>query len=279
MKIRQICEIRVLFFYLLNMLYSKKNKLFLIVSIIFFVSACTKQVETSSPLPKEPSEERQKIEKPKIPDAQREILNDKNSKTDSLIGTVDFKNFTYPLPRGWQDADSREITLENGFRRMTKEKIGMSYVTTKFGDVTGDDEDEALVILKVGTGGSAIPQIVYIFEENKEIPEEPNLLWYFRTGDRADGGLKRVYAEDGELVVELFGRDRYIFTQMETSKIVGDDQQLCCPTHWTKSRYKKQGKGFIMQGDRWTYSFEKGETEPIKNMNQLKLEEERGSKK
>jgi hypothetical protein len=251
----------------------------LISAFLMLFSACGAKVETSVVLPEKPSEEEQKVEKPKIPDAQREILNDKNSTTEAAIGNIDFKSFTYPLPRGWQDADSKDITLENGIRRMTEEKIGMSYVTTKFGDVTGDGTDEALVILKVRTGGSAIPQLVYIFGENKEMPEEPNLLWYFRTGDRADGGLKRVYAEDGELVVELFGRDRYIFTQMETSKIVGDEEHLCCPTHWTRSRYKKEGNGFIMQGDRWTYSFENEQSEPIRNMNEIKLKEERGSKK
>ncbi len=247
--------------------------------VLISFSACTYQVETSSPLPQQPTEEKSEVEKPKIPETQREILNDKDSKTDSAIGKVDFKNFTYPLPRGWQDADSKEIQLENGIRRMTEEKIGMSYVTTKFGDLTGDGQDEAFVILQVGTGGTAIPQIVYIFEENKENESEPNLIWYFRTGDRADGGLKNVYAEDGELVVELFGRDRYIFTQMETSKIVGDEQQLCCPTHWTKSRYKKEGGSFVLSGDRLTYSFEDEDEEPVKNMNEVKLKEERGTKR
>ena len=213
---------------------------------------------------------------PKIPTLQREILNEKDSTTTSLLGKSDFRNFTYPLPRGWQDRDSKEIVLEKGVRRMTKEKIGMSYLTTKFFDVTGDDQDEAFVILRVDTGGSAIPQIVYIFEQKND---KPSLLWYFRTGDRADGGLKRIFTENNELVVELFGKDRYIFTQMETSKIVGDEQQLCCPTHYTQTRYKRQGSGFLMQGDRLTYSMADKDSEPVRNMNEKRLEEERGTKK
>ncbi len=209
-----------------------------------------------------------------IPNLQAELLNGQNATTESPIGEFDFENYSYPLPRGWQDADSKEVKLEGGKRRLTEEKIGMEYVTTKFFDVNADESDEAFVILQVRTGGTAIPQIVYIFEWKSNKPE---LLWYFRTGDRADGGLKRIYSDEGNLVVELYGRDRYIFSQMETSKIVGDEQQLCCPTHWTKTRYKKQGDGFSMQGDRWTYSVKDVDAEPQKNMNETKLKEERGS--
>jgi hypothetical protein len=37
-----------------------------------------------------------------------------------------------------------------------RRRIGMSYITTKYLDATGDGEDEAIVILKVETGGSAM---------------------------------------------------------------------------------------------------------------------------
>lgn len=255
----------------------KNTKLYLIIAMFLFVSACTNQAETSQILPPQLSNEdnqNTKIEKSHMPNLQSEFLNEKDAKTDSPIGNFDFKNFTYPLPRGWQDVDSKDITLENGMRRMTEDRIGMEYVTTKFFDITGDENVEAFVILKVGTGGAAIPQTVYIYEWKDESPE---LLWYFRTGDRADGGLKNFYADKGELVVELFGRDRYLFNQMETSKIVGDEQQLCCPTHWTKTVYKYVGNDFKLEGDRWTYSLKDKDAEPIKNMNELKLEEERGS--
>lgn len=252
---------------------------FFIIANLLFVSACTNQAETSQLPPHGTAienKEEQKTEEPKIPNLQAELLNGENATCDLPIGDFNFKNFTYPLPRGWQDADSKEVTLDNGKRRVniTEGKIGMEYVTTKFFDVTGDEKDEAVVILRVLTGGGAIPQIVYIYEWNDETPE---LLWYFRTGDRADGGLKKIYAEEDKLVIELYGRDRYIFSQMETSKIVGDEQQLCCPSHWTKTRYKKEGSSFRLQGDRWTYSLKNEGSPPVKNMNELKLKEERGS--
>lgn len=36
------------------------------------------------------------------------------------------------------------------------------------------------------------------------------MIWDFDTGGRADGGLRQVYAEDGQLVIELYGKDRVV---------------------------------------------------------------------
>lgn len=189
--------------------------------------------------------------------------------TASPIGKIDFRNYTYPLPRGWQD-ETREITLENGKAPVSlkedERKIGARYVKKQFGDVTGDGQDEAFVVIKLETGGSAIPQMVYIFEWQNDKPE---IVWYFRTGDRADGGLKDLRAENGELVVELYGQDRYIYGDVETLKIVGDEEQLCCPTHFTRNRYKLTNGRFIMQGERLTYSIAEPNSAPIENMGEL----------
>lgn len=195
--------------------------------------------------------------------------------TDSPIGKFDFKNYTYPLPRGWQGT-LREISLTNGKAPLSMEveerKIGASYVRTKFGDVTGDGQDEALVIIKIETGGAALPQVIYIFEWKNNQPE---MVWYFRTGDRADGGLRQMRAENGELVIELYGQDRYIFGDVETMKVTGDEEQLCCPTYFTRTRYKLTGSRFVLQGKRETYSIAEPNAPPIENMGEKRAEEEK----
>ena len=202
---------------------------------------------------------------PKIPNLQSELLDNRNKTTQSPIGKFDFKNYTYPLPRGWQGSGITELRIENGAApaSQAEKQIGLSYVTTKYMDVTGDGQDEALVVLKIETAGSAIPQIVYVFTWKDDAPE---LIWYFRTGDRADGGLKDLRAENGELVVELYGQDRFILGETETGKITGDEEQLCCPPFFTRSVYKYNGKDFLMQKKRLTFSAEDSNAAPVENM-------------
>lgn len=221
---------------------------------------------------------------PAFPDLQSELLDTRGKTTSSPLGTFDFKNFTYPLPRGWQHRDSDEIVLANGklepklqdisdemspeekAERRAESRIGMSYVTTKYLDANNDGSDDAVVILKIETGGAAIPQLVYIYEWKDAAPL---LLWNFRTGDRADGGLKDIRAENGELVVELFGQDRFLLGQTETGKITGDEEQLCCPTFFTRTFYKWNGRNFLMQRKRLTYKTADPSLPPIENLGDI----------
>jgi hypothetical protein len=216
-----------------------------------------------------------------FPDLQAELTDDRDKTTDSPIGKFDFKNYTYELPRGWQNPDgTTDITLTNGkatpyagkvsedmsdeekVEAKTRRRIGMSYVAAKYLDVTGDGQDEAIVILKVETEGSAIPQIGYVFTWKDGRPE---LIWPFRTGDRADGGLKDVRSENGMMIVELYGQDRFILGQTETGKVTGDEEQLCCPLFFTRSSYKWNGTSFLMQGKRLTYSMTDKTASPLEN--------------
>ncbi len=218
---------------------------------------------------------------PMIPDLQAELTDDRFKAASTPLATFDFRNYSYPLPRGWQNPDGKDITLIDGklaaipneisddmsdeekAARKAERRIGMSHVTTKFIDATGDGVEEAFVILQIETGGSAIPQIVYVFEWQEDKPE---LIWYFRTGDRADGGLKDLRPENGMLVVELFGQDRFLLGEVETGKILGDEEQLCCPLHFTRTFYKWNGRNFLMQGKRLTYLVADPSQPPIENM-------------
>lgn len=218
---------------------------------------------------------------PAFPNLQAELLDKHDKETTSPLGKFDFKNYTYTLPRGWQNPDgSDEITLVNGkvtpyagqvseemsdedrVAAKSQRRIGMSYVTTKYMDLTGDSQDEAAVILKVETEGSAIPQIGYIFSWKNNQPE---LIWSFRTGDRADGGLKDVRGDNGMMIVELYGQDRFLLGGNETGKITDDREQLCCPSYFTRSVYKWNGSTFLMQGKRLTYSISDPHASPLEN--------------
>jgi hypothetical protein len=161
---------------------------------------------------------------------------------------------------------SEEMSDEERIERRSQRRIGASYVTTRYFDATGDGDDEAFVIIKIETTGSAIPQVVYVFTYKEDKPE---LIWYFRTGDRADGGLKDLRPEHGELVVELYGQDRFLLGETETGKVTGDEEQICCPTFFTRTRYKWMGNIFRMQGKRLTFSVADRGAQPVENMAEL----------
>ena len=261
---------------------------YFLLAILMF-TACGSRVETNqnvvaptTVLPSPAMPEPTITPTPAIPNLQAELLDARDKATSSPIGAFDFKNYTYELPRGWQNPDgSTDITLTNGriapiegrvkddmsdedkVVAKAERRIGMSYVTTKYMDVTGDGQDEAVVILKIETAGSAIPQLVYVFTWKDGKPE---LIWPFRTGDRADGGLKDLRAENGEFVVELYGQDRFVLGQAETGKITNDREQLCCPKYFTRSFYKWNGRNFLMQRKRLTFDVADPSSPPIENM-------------
>ena len=153
----------------------------------------------------------------------------------SNIRAVDFANFTYPWTADLIDPANpkKSFTLRNGELPATPngrgfiDEMGVFLQGAKYGDVTGDGVEEAIVSLSIQTGGSAIPGIIYIYTLRKS---RPVLLWSRSTGDRADGGLRDVYAGNGRLIVELnssFGSR-------------GD----CCPTWFTRTRHEWRGGRF-----------------------------------
>jgi len=144
----------------------------------------------------------------------------------SNIHSVDFANFTYHWIADLGNP-KKTFTLKNGELPATRnergliDKMGVFLQGVKYGDVTGDGVEEAIVSLSIQTGGSAIPGIIYIYTLRKN---RPMLLWSRSTGDRADGGLRDVYAENGQLVVEL-------------NSSIGSRGD-CCPTRFTRTRYE-----------------------------------------
>jgi hypothetical protein len=110
-----------------------------------------------------------------------------------------------------------------------------------YGDVTGDGVEEAMMMLGIESRGSAILDIVYIFGMSNG---KPILLWSFETGDRGDGGLRQVYADHGNLVVELFGKDRIIGRDLYRG-----DEPLAGPGSFTRARYEWREGEFRMKGN------------------------------
>lgn len=148
--------------------------------------------------------------------------------SNSSIRQIDFHDFTPP-----PESCSQRLELQSGSARFVSEKpvrqgsVGAAYID--YGDVTGDSQEEAFVVVAVETEGSAIPHCAYVYSLQSGTPR---LLWSVQTGDRADFGLRRLYAEGGKLMVELYTPD--------------GSKGACCPTQfrrialqWDSSTFKQ----------------------------------------
>ena len=153
----------------------------------------------------------------------------------SPIHNIDFENLTYPAAPVYRK-NEKPFTLKDGeyagrLQEGGAEPEAVSLVDTIYGDVTGDSVDDAIVVLTENIHGSAIPYFVYVYglERNK-----PKLLWSFYAGERGDGGLRQIVADRGELMVELYGRDRVVNGGTSSDE---DNLGVCCPRFFTRSRY------------------------------------------
>ena len=66
--------------------------------------------------------------------------------------------------------------------------------------------------------------------------------------------------------------------EVETGKITGDEEQLCCPIYFTRTRYKWNGKNFLMQKKRLTYSVADLTAPPLENYGDIVNAKEKSKK-
>ena len=167
------------------------------------------------------------------------------STPDSPIRNVDFANFDYPRLEA-----PGLLRVRNGERPPKRRTpiglpldISVSLADVTYGDVTGDGQEDAIVDLEWETGGTAHPNFIYVYTMKRKTPR---LVWAFETGDRADGGKKNVFAQDEELIIELYGKDKVIGRDLYADDGVhmGD----CCPTLFTRTRYRWDGRRFRKRG-------------------------------
>jgi hypothetical protein len=164
-------------------------------------------------------------------------------RTASDIRKVDFANFHYHGSIGLFAAvenPTRSFALRGG--KSGDRRYGMALAEVTYGDLTGDGRDEAIVTLSCRSEGSAAISHVYIFTLRHN---RPTIMWAFEGGDRAWGGLRHAYAQNGQLVVELFGRGTHIGGDLTSTESVG----LCCPRSFTRARYRWRKGAFRRRGD------------------------------
>jgi len=172
-------------------------------------------------------------------------------KVNSEIRKFDFKNFTFPWTKEQGAPDL--FTLKGGEKESVGDESGASLGNIEYGDVTNDHQEEAMISIYPITGGNCSCHMVYIYTLRNKMPK---LLWSFDTWDRAEGGFKRAYSEKGELVVELFGDDRFENGEWQFDIAEGKFNGLCCPTTFTRIQFHWDGKKFVPTGKREVFDYD-----------------------
>jgi hypothetical protein len=177
------------------------------------------------------------------------LKEDPRKKAYHSIRKIDFRNFAYVYP-----SDSSEtFALVDGKKEQTENEDGASLGKIEYGDVTSDGKEEAFLRIQPITGGNCQCEMVFVYTLENGKPE---LLWSFETEDRAAGGLKRIYAENGKLIVETFGDTKFENDKWNFRMPEGRAGGLCCPTAYTKIRFEWNGEKFASISDREIYDYD-----------------------
>ena len=152
------------------------------------------------------------------------------------IRKVDFKNYTYEP--GCAYDNNKKITVKNGEYSYEKPADGYTdhfyfkVFDISYGDLNNDNSEEAVVLTVCNTGGTGnfTEGFIYTLKDGK-----PTLFANIPGGDRAEGGLRTVKVDNGQLIVE--------------SNDPGETGGACCPefiltTHYdvSSAKLKQIGK-------------------------------------
>jgi hypothetical protein len=188
---------------------------------------------------------------------------------------VDFRNFEYPwieelgVPSNWEwryVAAGSHVRLKNGWLTLDPadppHSAYLHFGSVTFGDLDGDRQDEAVVDLLYGSGGTANWHYLYVFKATNGTVVPIGIL---KSGSRAYGGLADVRISKGLLILDFADEDRR----------EGD----CCSRGIIRVRYRLQGKRFLETGSRqkdsvrsFFYPFDKEGPQTVKtSLNQQKV--------
>ena len=145
-------------------------------------------------------------------------------KAENPIRKIDFKNFTYEPGCSYE---GQKVTVKNGEYSLDKgdDKLFFDVGEVTYGDLNGDQGEEAIVLTNCNTGGTGQFSEGFIYGAKDGKAE---LLSRIEGGDRAYGGLRSAKVENGLLVVER--------------NDAGENGASCCPEFVVTSKYKLEGK-------------------------------------
>jgi hypothetical protein len=147
---------------------------------------------------------RNSVASPSVPTS---VPRESNAVQNRSIRSIDFKNFTFDWWPSWANAPAtpKKIILKAGTMDLGhhwgKEPREFVLTQVEYGDLTSDNNEEAIVVMATITSGTARPFLIFVYAITDNGPKR---LWVYQTGDRSDHGFHAVSVQDGELLVELY---------------------------------------------------------------------------
>ncbi len=163
-----------------------------------------------------------------------------STENDSPIAKVDFKNFSYPLHMDAKDEKEKNLTLKDGKFEKTENSDAAEIGKVQYADLTGDKVDEAIIDVIITGKENAKSNVVYVYTLEDE---KPKLLWNFETKGGENSGLKTISADNGKLLVEMFGNAEFVNGNWKVT-----DSKEKESGKVTKSEFKWNGKEFVLEG-------------------------------
>lgn len=166
--------------------------------------------------------------------------------TTDDITQVDFANFTFPVSPGQKmllPIVSFKV-VDRVYRYKEDNGKRVEFYQSKniiFDNVTGKDVNkDAIIVFTIVSGdfsiGTGREHCIYIYTiYDKQL----KLIWYIDTGDRSAGGLRDVYGEDGNLIVETYNSD--VIFDSQGNAVPGAS---CCSKTYTRAVYQWTGVSY-----------------------------------
>lgn len=161
---------------------------------------------------------------------------------DWAIRSVDFGNFDYD----WYPADldipttGKRIILKGGAMETEfssgKEPRRFFLVSdgVKYGDLTGDGFEEAIVVLGMITSGTARAHLIFVYTLAQD---KLKRIWVFQTGDRWDYGYRLASINEGAIII-----DRYAPLIVDYK---GGKHELSQSDTYVRDTYRWDGNQFV----------------------------------
>lgn len=151
------------------------------------------------------------------------------------IRKVDFQNFTYEPSCAGEDTTKvkvagGEFSEEKKVDEYT-ERFFFKVFNIIYGDLNRDKAEEAVILSVCNTGGTGNFTEGFVFSIKRG---KPALVARIPGGDRADGGLRKAWIENGLLVVESNDSER--------------SRGACCPEGTITQKVKLSGSKLLVVG-------------------------------